>query len=446
MRWGGVGKSEMMLAMASQTSLVSEVSKFSKVAANESDEQVPSKLTAWQEKQTKQKISMLLEENADLTVDLSMTIGICGVDGVGKRSLVSKVCGEKASRTRPNLKPKEITFKNKIYSIDGLIIYVQFWTAPGDNSYISRSSRFLSKTAGNIVLYDVSNPDTLSNAREWIQELDKRTGKDATGTDGKIKRIPTLLVGNKIDVGPLVRKVPYSAGSDLAYAFGIDYYESTCIEEIRDDALTKEMEELDLMESKTKDSVDMRSDKVDESGDPDLVVINLVRKVLRQLPKARIDLTNLPEDCNSDSLALLAVPAQIYVSTNIRLHRPLYTTLPIGFIDLNLDETIDEKAKTVAMDKKLEVQAPIVTRSAIAKDIGIDDKLLGDYLVGIDDDQGFNILQGDFGGEFDAELAEKRRLRGTQRIRQYESRIQYNTCLERLNPLHTLASEKLDWL
>lgn len=141
--------------MASQTSLVSAISQMSELnEALQQPEEEKKLLTRWEEKQNKLKITRLKEENRDLTVDISFTIGITGPDGVGKRSLAAKVCEDTALRKRPNQRPKVISFKSKIYQLDGLDILVHMWLAPGDESYRSKSARFLSKTAGNIIMYD----------------------------------------------------------------------------------------------------------------------------------------------------------------------------------------------------------------------------------------------------------------------------------------------------
>lgn len=108
----------------------------------------------------------------------------------------------------------------------------------------------------------VGNPESLFAARGWIQELEKRDANKTAGPDGKIRKVPTILVGNKIDLPPQSRKVPYSAGSDLAYAHGIDYYESTCVEEIQDETIKQEMAELEILENKAAiTAVDPNSDK-----------------------------------------------------------------------------------------------------------------------------------------------------------------------------------------
>lgn len=172
------------------------------------------------------------------------------------------------------------------------------------------------------------------------------------------------------------------------------------------------------------------------------MVINLIRKILRQLPRKPVDMTYLPEDCNSDSLSLLAVPAQVYYETNIRLHRPLYMSLPMGFVDLQLDETVDEI--TIKIDDKAAAQhKPTV----VVPDLPLDlqEELLGDYLIGTDDDKMEINTTLDF-EKLDVEQLKKKRETATQRIRPFEARIQYNTCLERMNVLHTVASEKLDWM
>jgi hypothetical protein len=87
-----------------------------------------------------------------------------------------------------------------------------------------------------------------------------------------------------MDIDEVQRRVPYLVGSDLAYEFGVDYFESTTITNGDSEAMRKEKEELEIMfEGKIRGPVNTTGDKIDSSGDPDLIVQHLIRKILKQV-------------------------------------------------------------------------------------------------------------------------------------------------------------------
>lgn len=97
------------------------------------------------------------------------------------------------------MRVKGILFSSNIYQIDGLDVMVNFWIAPGDVSHRIQSTRFLSKTAGNIVMLDVSRANTLPEARTWLIELDKQAEINRPLNSAK-RKLPTIILGNKMDL------------------------------------------------------------------------------------------------------------------------------------------------------------------------------------------------------------------------------------------------------
>lgn len=203
--------------LASQASLANSLlSEYAQ--PEEAVEEIVETLSSYEIHQNALKLRKAKLENPDLSVDLSFTIGIVGPDDVGKRSLVTRVTGVSVFKKR-NIRRKKIMFKPKFYVIDGLTILVNFWIArlflsiltclAGDESQRTRTARFLSKTAGNIVMLDVSRPNTVQDAKIWMSELRNHSSN-------KVSK-PTILLGNKMDVDELQRRVPYLSGSDLAY-------------------------------------------------------------------------------------------------------------------------------------------------------------------------------------------------------------------------------------
>ncbi|WP_457558690.1 GTP-binding protein [Candidatus Harpocratesius sp.] len=71
---------------------------------------------------------------------------------------------------------------------------INLWDAAGQSHYDKIRGIYYRDAKGALLCYDVNNPVSFQNLDKWLEELEENVGQ-----------IPTLLVGNKID---LERKVP----------------------------------------------------------------------------------------------------------------------------------------------------------------------------------------------------------------------------------------------
>ena len=80
---------------------------------------------------------------------------------------------------------------------DGTRIRAQIWDTAGQERYRAITSSHYRRAAGALLVYDVSQPRTFTNALEsWLQEL-----KDASDTDAGVLN-SIMLIGNKTDLLP----------------------------------------------------------------------------------------------------------------------------------------------------------------------------------------------------------------------------------------------------
>jgi hypothetical protein len=98
-----------------------------------------------------------------------------------------------------------------------------------------------------------------------------------------------FIVGNRVDVKQPPRVIPYNQGSDVAYTLEYDYYETSAIAQT---AKSKSSSADDDDDFGGPTPITLTSDelkeKIDESGDPEMVVMSMVREILRFLPKVNI--------------------------------------------------------------------------------------------------------------------------------------------------------------
>ena len=71
------------------------------------------------------------------------------------------------------------------------LIRTQIWDIAGQEVFKLIRGKFLGGTKGAILVYDCTREDTLPKISEWLNDL---------WTINKSKKIPILIVGNKIDL------------------------------------------------------------------------------------------------------------------------------------------------------------------------------------------------------------------------------------------------------
>ncbi len=88
---------------------------------------------------------------------------------------------------------------------------MNIWDTAGQSMYDKIRGMYYKDAKGAILCYDVSNPISFDNLDKWRSELEENLGK-----------VPTLLVGNKID---LERKVDTNKGLEYAKKHGYLFIE-----------------------------------------------------------------------------------------------------------------------------------------------------------------------------------------------------------------------------
>lgn len=125
--------------------------------------------------------------------DILKKVVLLGDGAVGKTSLVARYVVNKFDNkyiatigTKVSRKDIQIIRPNMIINLRMMI-----WDILGQKEYSKVRGASLSGAQGLILVGDLSRPETIHNLEQfWLKEVDKIVGK-----------IPTVLVGNKIDLG-----------------------------------------------------------------------------------------------------------------------------------------------------------------------------------------------------------------------------------------------------
>ncbi|XP_043659624.1 ras-related protein Rab-18 [Drosophila teissieri] len=120
--------------------------------------------------------------------DRAIKLLVIGESGVGKSSLIRRFVENKFDENH------DVTigmdFKSKVMNVDGIDYKVALWDTAGAERFRALTPSFYRKALGAIVVYDISNRDSLVKLEAWLAELDSYSDNP---------NIAIIVVGNKID-------------------------------------------------------------------------------------------------------------------------------------------------------------------------------------------------------------------------------------------------------
>ena len=128
---------------------------------------------------------------------------IIGDSSVGKSSIMVKYIHggfDEEFKTTIGVEfgSKNIIIKEKIYR-------VQIWDTAGEETFRSITRSYYKNSVCAFVVYDVTNKNTFSNVKNWVDDCKKQTPKN----------VLMILVGNKIDLEDK-REVSFEEGENFA--------------------------------------------------------------------------------------------------------------------------------------------------------------------------------------------------------------------------------------
>ncbi|KAI8033941.1 ras-related protein Rab-18 [Drosophila gunungcola] len=125
--------------------------------------------------------------------DRAIKLLVIGESGVGKSSLIRRFVENKFDDNH------DVTigmdFKSKVMNVDGIDYKVALWDTAGAERFRSLTPSFYRKALGAILVYDITNRDSLVKLEAWLAELDSYSDNP---------NIAIIVVGNKIDQERLV--------------------------------------------------------------------------------------------------------------------------------------------------------------------------------------------------------------------------------------------------
>ncbi|RKP26124.1 rab15, 13, 10, 1, 35, 5, and, partial [Syncephalis pseudoplumigaleata] len=106
--------------------------------------------------------------------------------------------------------------KIRTIELEGKTVKLQIWDTAGQERFRTITSSYYRGAHGIIVVYDVTDAETFSNVRQWLQEIDRYA----------CEGVNKLLVGNKSDLEGK-KAVEYKAAKEFADQLNIPFLETS---------------------------------------------------------------------------------------------------------------------------------------------------------------------------------------------------------------------------
>ncbi|XP_020717436.1 ras-related protein Rab-18-B isoform X2 [Ceratitis capitata] len=123
--------------------------------------------------------------------DKTIKLLIIGESGVGKSRFVENKFDDNHDVTIG------MDFKSKVVNIDGIEYKLALWDTAGAERFRSLTPSFYRKALGAVLVYDITNRESLTKLEAWLAELENYSDNP---------NIATIVVGNKIDQDRVVSR------------------------------------------------------------------------------------------------------------------------------------------------------------------------------------------------------------------------------------------------
>ncbi|KAH9914488.1 GTP-binding protein ypt1 [Epithele typhae] len=162
---------------------------------------------------------------------------LIGDSGVGKSCLLLRFAED--AFTDSYLSTIGVDFKIRTIELEGKTIKLQIWDTAGQERFRTIAAAYYRGAHGIIMVYDVTDGETFSNVKGWLQEIDRYASEG----------VKKLIIGNKSD---LVEKkvVEYSMAKEFADQLSIPFVETSAKNSTNVD------EAFSMMAKTIKDDVD----------------------------------------------------------------------------------------------------------------------------------------------------------------------------------------------
>lgn len=146
--------------------------------------------------------------------DFLFKLLLIGDSGVGKSCLLLRFADD--TYTESYISTIGVDFKIRTIELEGKTVKLQIWDTAGQERFRTITSSYYRGAHGIIVVYDVTDNESFSNVKQWLQEIDRYASEG----------VNKLLVGNKSDLTSK-KVVEYSVAKEFADQLSIPLLETS---------------------------------------------------------------------------------------------------------------------------------------------------------------------------------------------------------------------------
>jgi len=139
---------------------------------------------------------------------------LIGDSGVGKSCLLLRFADD--TYTESYISTIGVDFKIRTIELEGKTVKLQIWDTAGQERFRTITSSYYRGAHGIIVVYDVTDNETFTNVKQWLQEIDRYASEG----------VNKLLVGNKSDLTSK-KVVEYTVAKEFADQLSIPFLETS---------------------------------------------------------------------------------------------------------------------------------------------------------------------------------------------------------------------------
>jgi len=138
---------------------------------------------------------------------------LIGDPSVGKSCLLLRFVDDTYAETYSTV---GVDFKIRTIELQGKTIKLQIWDTAGHERFRAITSSYYRGAHGIFVVYDVTNSDSFTNVKNWLQEIDHYASEG----------VNKVLVGNKSDLTHN-KVVEYDMAKTFADQLSIPFFETS---------------------------------------------------------------------------------------------------------------------------------------------------------------------------------------------------------------------------
>lgn len=146
--------------------------------------------------------------------DYAFKVLVIGDSAVGKSSLILRFADDTYDTSY--IATIGVDFKVKTVDVDGKRCKMMLWDTAGQERFAPITSSYYRGAMGFLVVYDVTDRQSFTNVRRWIEEMKKYGAPD----------VPWLLIGNKSDASTK-RVVAFDEAQELADELDVKFLETS---------------------------------------------------------------------------------------------------------------------------------------------------------------------------------------------------------------------------